>query len=161
MAFRGIFHALGRGLLYIATPWAGIKGILNQSRNTKDAHTGNLVYIQDLYQRARKKVNCGETADVHGDDVSFEEALARHPSPEQMLTALKRRYLFQKRLALACGAAIAVISVCAIANGLWLAIATILSSMPLLFMTSLSATFRLWQLRNRRLSGKRRPARFL
>lgn len=152
MAFKGIFRAVGRGLLFIATPWAGIKSLLNQSRNTREAHAGNLIYIRDLYRHARSKLDSGKASNKGVDDMPFELVFARHPNPEQLLTGLKRRYLFQKRLALACGAAITIISLCAIANGQWLAIATILSSMPLLFMACLSATFRLWQLRDRRLS---------
>jgi len=152
MNYRNIARVLGHGLLNIIWPWSAVKGTLKHFRAAKDAHAGNLVYIRDLYRHSRSKLGNEGIDPSPRHDISFENALARHPAPEQRLARLKRFYLFQKRLMLITGAVICVMSICAIANGRWLAIATILSSVPLLFMGSLSSTFRLWQLRSRRLS---------
>lgn len=155
MNFRNAIRLLGRGAGYILWPWSSIKRTFMQMGTAKRSHTGNLVYMRDLLRRSREKMTERGPEEVTGDaekDVSFEQIFGRHPASTARIAALKRRFLFQKRLALASAAAIITVSICAIANGKWLAIATILSSSPLLFMASLSAQLRLWQLRTRRLS---------
>ncbi|WP_150119025.1 hypothetical protein [Massilia sp. NR 4-1] len=152
MNHRNIARALGHGLLHIIWPWGAIKNSLKHFRSAKDSHAKNLVYIRDLYRQSQNKIGREEIAPSYDHHISFEDALTSHPEPEQHLAHLKRYYLLQKRLMLATGIVVCVASVCAIANGDWLAIATILSSVPLFLMGSFSSTFRLWQLRSRRLS---------
>ncbi|MES2264673.1 MAG: hypothetical protein V4724_39750 [Pseudomonadota bacterium] len=150
MKLRHAIRALGRGMGYIAWPWSSIKRTLTHVRAAKDDHVRNIVYMRDLFGRSRsgiKRKSDGARAD-HG----FHETMGNRPATAPSITELKRRYLFQKRLALGTGAAISIVSICAIASGHWLAMATILSSIPLLFMACLSAHFRLWQLRHSRLS---------
>lgn len=159
MNFRNAIHLLGRGVGHVLWPWPSIKRTVSQMATAKQSHANNLIYIRDLLQRSRRKMaepGPGEETGNAENDISFEQIFGRHPAALIRIAALKRRFLFQKRLALATAAAIITMSICAIANGRWLAIATILSSSPLLFMACLSAQLRLWQLRTRRLSRQER-----
>lgn len=155
MTIRNVICLLGRGVGQVLWPWPSIKRTFTQMNAARQNHADNLVYIRDLLQRSRgtfaEQKTDGETGSPE-KEISFEQIFGRHPASMVRIAALKRRFLFQKRLALAAAAVIFTVSVCAIANGMWLAIATILSSGPMLFMASLTAQFRLWQLRNRRLS---------
>lgn len=159
MNLRNILHLLGRGIGHVFWPWPSIRRTFTQMTAARQSHASNLVYMRDLLQRSRRKMTQHEPEERTGNtekDISFEQIFGRHPASLERITALKRRFLFQKRLALATAAVITTVSVCAIANGRWLAIATILSSGPLLFMASLTAQLRLWQLRTRRLSRQER-----
>ncbi|UUZ48503.1 hypothetical protein LP420_38145 [Massilia sp. B-10] len=78
------------------------------------------------------------------------------PQDAPSTAALQRRFLRQKRLAIATCGAVVGLSGWALANGSLLAIATLLAAPPLFFMTALSAQLRLWQLRTRRLSKEER-----
>ncbi|MBY0240687.1 MAG: hypothetical protein K2X55_15355 [Burkholderiaceae bacterium] len=155
MTIRKTIRMLGRGVGQVLWPWPSIKRTFTQMNAARQHHADNLAYIRDLLQRSRGKVDeprtDGDTSSPE-KDVAFEQFFGRGPASLARIAKLKRLFLFQKRLALAAATVIFAVSVCAIANGAWLAIATILSSGPMLFMASLTAQFRLWQLRNRRLS---------
>lgn len=159
MNFRNAIRLLGRSVGYVLWPWPSIKRTFTQMSAARHSHADNLVYIRDLLQRSRGKLvehGPDEEAALPEKSISFEQIFGPQPDSMIRIAALKRRFLFQKRLTLATAAVIVTASICAIANGKWLAIATILSSSPLLFVASLSAELRLWQLRSRRLS---RPER--
>lgn len=155
MNFRNAIRQLGRGVGYVLWPWPSIKRTFTQMNAARQNHADNLVYMRGLLHRARGKMAEHRPDEETGsaeNDISFEQIFGRYPASMVRIATLKRRFLIQKRLALATAGVIVTVSVCAIANGMWLAIATILSSGPLLFMASLSAQLRLWQLRTRRLS---------
>lgn len=139
---------MGRAAIGLLAPWRAIKRDIDHVRTAVSEHEKNIHYIQGLARRVHEpKQNASGPA-------SFNDVMRQHSAAS--IAQLKRRFLFQKRLALGTAFVVLVISACAIANGRLLGIATIIASMPLFFMASLSAHFRLWQLRQRRLSKEER-----
>ncbi|WP_235091359.1 MULTISPECIES: hypothetical protein [Burkholderiaceae] len=65
---------------------------------------------------------------------------------------MEKRFRFQKRLAIGTGTAFLLIAAYAISRGNVLGIFTLVAGLPVMFMASLDVQFRLWQVRNRRLS---------
>lgn len=141
-------RAISRAALSILLPWRVVRRDFNRLRKTAAEHKKNVLYLRSLAHNLGKRASGDDQAP---STITTFDDIRRKYSARQ-LADLQRRFLFQKRLALATALAILIISACAIANGRFLGIATIIASMPLLFMACLSAHFRLWQLRTERLS---------
>ncbi|MBA5690548.1 hypothetical protein [Rugamonas apoptosis] len=146
MRISKTLRMMGRLAIGVLAPWRVIKRDIDRVRAAAREHEKNIHYIRDLARRAAKPKHEGPRT------ASFDDVMRRHTPAS--IARVERRFLFQKRLALGTAAVILVVSACAIANGRLLGIATIIASMPLFFMASFSAHFRLWQLRNRRLSAE-------
>lgn len=136
----------------IALPWHAIKMNMAQLRKAKDVHRENIIYIRDLYKEATSRSRQARQDVAQANDVTFDEAMRNRGPGAPSTKALTRRFIWQKRLALATCVCFVAISIIALAFGNLMGIATILSAVPLFFMASLSAHLRLWQLRTRRLS---------
>lgn len=146
MDISNVLRAIGRAALSVLLPWRVVRRDVDRLRRTAADHQKNVRYLRSLARNLGKRTS--------GDDrptiTTFDEVKRKHSAAQ--IADLKRRFLFQKRLALSSAMGVLIISACAIASGRLLGIATIIASMPLFFMACLSAQFRLWQLRNERLS---------
>ncbi|MDN7936180.1 hypothetical protein QZM52_33405 [Burkholderia metallica] len=123
----------------------------------KQQHDENIVYIKELYARAKRNARAeqqgeGDTAMERG----FEEMMRSRSVGAPNIADLQRRFLFQKRLAIGTGAVFLLMAVYALSRGNLFGIFTIVAGLPVMFMASLTAQFRLWQLQNRRLSRAER-----
>lgn len=120
----------------------------------KQQHDENIVYIKDLIARARQQKARAEQQHDGGTirDLGFEEMMRSRSIGAPSIAELERRFRFQKRLAIGTGAAFLLMAVYAISRGNVLGIFTLVAGLPVMFMASLDAQFRLWQVRNRRLS---------
>ncbi|MCO1374683.1 hypothetical protein L0Z42_29830 (plasmid) [Burkholderia multivorans] len=118
----------------------------------KQQHSENIVYIKDLISAAKKQKARAEQAE---HEQGFEEMMRSRSAGAPSVAELERRFLFQKRLAVGTGAVFLLMACYTIARGNVLGIFT-LAGLPVMFMASLSAQLRLWQLRNRRLSRAER-----
>lgn len=126
---------------------------LQSFKAAKQQHDENIVYIKELYARARQKARSeqqgeGGTANEQG----FEEMMCSRSVGSPSIADLQRRFLFQKRLAIGTGAVFLLMAIYALSRGNMFGIFTLVAGLPVMFMASLTAQFRLWQLRNRRLS---------
>lgn len=135
-------------LLYLVWPWPAIRR--NLARETS-RHKENIVYIKDLAHRPQPTAP-DDREDDPARGQTFEEAMRGRGPGALPAAQLEKRFVRQKRLALATCAAFVVMAGTSIANGNWLGIATLLTCLPLFFMACLSAQLRLWQLRTKRLS---------
>lgn len=151
MGAKQIGKGMGRLLMHVLWPWPAIRKSIRHLSAQKDLHKENVLYIKGLTTRTDHKV-----ASEPASPLSFEEMLTNRPEDAPSIQVLETRFLRQKRLAIGTCAAFIVMAGYAIANGNLLGIATILSCIPLFFMACLSAQFRLWQLRTRRLSKEER-----
>lgn len=119
----------------------------------KQQHAENIVYIKDLIARAREqKARAEQKGEAATAEQGFEEMMRRRAVGAPSIADLQRRFLFQKRLAIAVGSVFLLMGVYALSRGNLLGIFTLVAGLPVMFMASLTAQFRLWQLRSRRLS---------
>lgn len=148
-----IVKGTGSALLSVLRlPFRAVRMNIAQIKKARQTHADNIVYIRSLYRQATRT----RRQDAEPITGGFEEVMLARPQDAPSTAALQRRFLRQKRLAIATCAAVVGLSGCALANGSLLAIATLLAAPPLFFMTALSAQLRLWQLRTRRLSKEER-----
>jgi hypothetical protein len=131
----------------LSLPWRAVKMNLSFVRRAKETHRSNIVMIRDMVRDASRSSRRNAA-----EEQSFDEALESRGPDAPTIAQLERRFLLQKRLALWTCMAFVVLALYGIAHGSLLAIATLVSSLPLFFMAALSAQLRLWQLRTRRLS---------
>lgn len=130
---------------------------LQSFQAAKRQHDQNIVYIKDLYARARRQAGAEQLdAPPVVVEPGFDEMMRSRSAGSPSIAELRRRFLFQKRLAIGMGAMFVLMAVNALWRGNMLGVFTLLSGPPLMFMASLSAQFRLWQLRNRRFSRTER-----
>ncbi|ASD84757.1 hypothetical protein CEJ98_38040 (plasmid) [Burkholderia gladioli pv. gladioli] len=119
----------------------------------KQQHDENIVYIKELYARARQKARAEQQGEGSvASEQGFEEMMRNRPVGAPSNAELQRRFRFQKRLAIGTGTAFLLMAAYALSHGNVLGIFTLVAGLPVMFMASLSAQFRLWQLRNQRLS---------
>ncbi|KND57161.1 hypothetical protein BVER_04947c [Candidatus Burkholderia verschuerenii] len=116
-------------------------------------HGENVVFIKDLYERAKKRARAEQPIDGSTtSELGFEEMMCNRSTGAPSIVDLERRFRFQKRLAVGTGTIFLLMAVYAMARGNVLGIFTLIAGLPVMFMASLEAQFRLWQVRNRRLS---------
>lgn len=137
-------------LSVVRLPFRAVRMNIVQLKKARQVHADNIVYIRSLYRQITKNDSEGTSDAVTTSD--FAKVMRSRPEGAPSIEALKRRFLRQKRLALATCAAIIALSLYALSSGSLLALATLISSPPLFFMAALSAQLRLWQLRTKRLS---------
>ncbi|MBJ9698309.1 hypothetical protein I5699_35135 [Burkholderia cenocepacia] len=118
----------------------------------KQQHDENIVYIKDLIARARQQKARAEQQGGAASEQGFEEMMRSRSAGAPSTVELERRFRFQKRLAIGTGTVFLLMAVYALSRGNVFGIFTLVAGLPVMFMASLSAQFRLWQLRNRRLS---------
>jgi len=138
-------------------PFYAFRKNVQSFKAAKQQHDENIVYIKELYARAKRKARAeqqgeGDTAKGQG----FEEMMRNRSVGAPSIADLQRRFLFQKRLAIGTGAVFLLMAVYALSRGNLFGIFTIVAGLPVMFMASLTAQFRLWQLQNRRLSRAER-----
>jgi len=134
-------------------PTYALRKNLQLFRNAQAEHNKNIVYIKDLYANAKGVPRIEATDDqAEVAEIRFDEMVRRRPASAPSIEQLQQRFLRQKRLAVGTGAAFLLMALYALAHRNPLGLLTIIGGMPLFFMAALSAQFRLWQLRNRRLS---------
>ena len=120
----------------------------------KEHHEENVIFIKELLTRAKKQKASAEQPDDGGaiSEMGFEEMMHSRSIGAPSRAELERRFRFQKRLAIGTGAVFLLMAVYAISRGNLLGIFTLVAGLPVMFMASLDAQLRLWQVRNRRLS---------
>ena len=151
MGAKQIGKGVGRFALRLLWPWPAIRNSVRQINAQKRQHRENILYIKDLARG--DKLNAPAAPSV---SQSFDEMMSNRPPGAPSIADLEKRFLRQKRLAIATCAVFIVMAVRAIAHDHLLGVATLLACLPLFFMASLSAQLRLWQLRLRRLSKEER-----
>lgn len=126
---------------------------LQSLKAAKRQHGENIIYIKELYARAKRKARAEQQGEGGvAREQGFEEMMRSRPVGAPSNVELQRRFRFQKRLAIGTGTAFLLMAAYALAHGNMLGIFTLVAGLPVMFMASLSAQFRLWQLRNQRLS---------
>lgn len=138
-------------------PFYAFRKNVQSFKAAKQQHDENIVYIKELYARAKRNARAeqqgeGDTAKEQG----FEEMMRSRSVGAPSVADLQRRFLFQKRLAIGTGAFFLLMAVYALSRGNVFGIFTLVAGLPVMFMASLTAQFRLWQLQNRRLSRAER-----
>ncbi|WP_058034588.1 hypothetical protein [Burkholderia pseudomallei] len=119
----------------------------------KQQHCENIIYIKELYAHARQNARAEQQSEGGvAREQGFEEMMLSRPIGAPSNAELQRRFRFQKRLAIGTSTAFLLMTVYALSHGNVLGIFTLVAGLPVMFMASLSAQFRLWQLRNQRLS---------
>ncbi|HEP6277338.1 TPA: hypothetical protein VDA67_003896 [Burkholderia vietnamiensis] len=120
----------------------------------KEHHEENVIFIKELLTRAKKQKASAEQPDDGGaiSEMGFEEMMRSRSIGAPSRAELERRFRCQKRLAIGTGAVFLLMAVYAISRGNLLGIFTLVAGLPVMFMASLDAQLRLWQVRNRRLS---------
>lgn len=134
-------------------PFYAFRKNVQSFKAAKQQHDENIVYIKELYARAKQKARSehqGESGTAN--EQGFEEMMRSRSVGAPSVADLQRRFLFQKRLAVGTGAVFLLMAVYALSRGNVFGIFTLVAGLPVMFMASLTAQFRLWQLRNRRLS---------
>ncbi|CAJ6512372.1 Uncharacterised protein [Burkholderia pseudomallei] len=135
-------------------PFYAFRKNVQSIKAAKQQHAENIVYIKELYARAKQQK---ARAEQQGEgsvasEQGFEEMMRSRPIGAPSNAELQRRFRFQKRLAIGTGTTFLLMAVYALSHGNVLGIFTLVAGLPVMFMASLSAQFRLWQLRNQRLS---------
>ncbi|WP_244140930.1 hypothetical protein [Burkholderia vietnamiensis] len=127
---------------------------LQSLKAAKQQHEATIIHIKELYARAKRQKDLVEQQDENdaASELGFEEMMRSRSASAPSTAELERRFLFQKRLAIGTGAAFLLMATYALSRGNAFGIFTLVAGLPVMFMASLSAQFRLWQLRNRRLS---------
>lgn len=134
-------------------PFYAFRKNVQSIKAAKQQHDENVVYIKELYARAKqRKARAEQKGEGGAAEQGFEEMMRRRAVGAPSIADLQRRFLFQKRLAIAVGSVFLLMGVYALSRGNLLGIFTLAAGLPVMFMASLTAQFRLWQLRNRRLS---------
>lgn len=134
-------------------PFYAFRKNVQSFKAAKQQHDENIVYIKELYARAKQKARAEQQGEGGAaSEQGFEEMMRSRSVGAPSIGDLQRRFLFQKRLAIGTGAVFLLMAVYALSRGNVFGIFTIVAGLPVMFMASLTAQFRLWQLRNRRLS---------
>ena len=160
-------RVVGRGILRVLLPFHAMRRTAHLAKQETQRARENVVLLRDLASQARQSVtgNLEESDEACNQearqaDISFAEAMA-HRGPDAMSKPnLRRFFLAKKRMALTMAALFLLAASAQFVWGLtnrspfalFLSVACFASSMPLCFVISLSATFRIWQLDTQRLS---------
>ncbi|HHX4060133.1 TPA: hypothetical protein ACU967_007668 [Burkholderia contaminans] len=134
-------------------PFYAFRKNVQSFKVAKQQHDENIVYIKELYARAKQKARVEQQgAGGAASEQGFEEMMRNRSAGAPSIADLQRRFRFQKRLAIGTGTAFLLMAVYALSRGNVFGIFTLVAGLPVMFMASLTAQFRLWQLQNQRLS---------
>lgn len=150
---KKVLKTVGRVLAYGAfgIAWPSMKRSVRLIKEETVRTAENTRMLGDLAGQARRRVFGAAQARLPEVlDETFDQALARRPGAERQAYV---GFVLRKRVALAMGALFCVIGLRGLLHAHWLGLAPLVIGGGLALEFAWLAEFRLWQLRNRKLSA--------